>query len=419
MELADTDLADLEFWRRPLSERAAAFAALRARPDLAFFAEPEPPPGLTQGPGFYCLTRHAEVVEASRHPELFCSGKGTNIGDLPPEFLEFFGSMINLDDPRHARFRRIVSRAFTPRFLESLKADVSQIASEIVGGVAPRGECDFVTDVAALLPLRVIVDLMGIPRSEETFIFDRTNVILGFTDPEYVAADHPEKVIAALLTAGAELADVVREIGEDRVRHPRQDLTTALVTAEVDGEKLTTAELASFFILLVVAGNETTRNAIGHGLHLLTQHPDQRARWQANFDAIAPTAVEEIVRWASPVMHFRRTVTTDGARLGDHRFSEGDKVVLWYWSANRDESVFPDAERFDVTRKPNDHVGFGGPGPHFCLGSHLARREITVAFKELFRTLPDIHTTGEPDRPLSSFINGVKHLPAEWTPVSS
>ena len=370
-----------------------------------------------QGPGFYCLTRHAEVVEASRHPELFCSGQGTNIGDMPAEFLEFFGSMINLDDPRHARFRRIVSRAFTPRFLESLKADVAGIAADIVAGIAPRGECDFVTEVAALLPLRVIVDLMGIPRSEEKFIFDRTNVILGFTDPEYVPVGEPEQVIGKLLTAGAELAGVVREIGEDRIRNPQNDITTALVTAEVDGERLTTAELASFFILLVVAGNETTRNAIAHGLHLLSQHPDQQAAWQADFPAMAPTAVEEIVRWASPVIHFRRTVTADGARIGDHTFSEGDKVVLWYWSANRDERVFADAARFDLTRKPNDHVGFGGPGPHFCLGAHLARREITVAFEELFRTIPDIHTAGEPDRLLSAFINGIKHLPAEWTPV--
>jgi cytochrome P450 len=417
MELTDVDLSDMEFWKRPLSERAAAFAALRARPELPFFAEPAPPPGVPWGPGYFALTRYADVVEASRHPELFCSGKGTNIGDLPPEFLEFFGSMINLDDPRHARFRRIVSRAFTPRFLESLKADVVQIAADIVAGIAPRGECDFVTDVAALLPLRVIVDLMGIPRREEKFIFDRTNVILGFTDSEYVPAGEPEQVFAALLTAGAELADVVREIGEDRLRTPRDDITTALVRAEVDGERLTPSELASFFILLVVAGNETTRNAIGHGLHLLTRFPHERAKWQADFAGVAPTAVEEIVRWASPVIHFRRTVTTDGARLGDHVFSAGDKVVLWYWSANRDPSVFADPDCFDVTRRPNDHVGFGGPGPHFCLGAHLARREITAAFQELFRTLPDIHTTAEPDRLLSSFINGVKHLPAAWTPV--
>jgi methyl-branched lipid omega-hydroxylase len=417
MQLTEIDLSDLAFWGRPLDERAAAFATLRAQPELAFFAEPEPPPGMVRGPGYYCLTRHAEVTEASRHPELFCSGRGTNIGDMPPEFLEFFGSMINLDDPRHARFRRIVSRAFTPRFLESLKADVVEIAREIVAGIAPRGECDFVTEVAALLPLRVIVDLMGIPRHDEGFIFDRTNVILGFTDPEYVPVGEPENVVAALLTAGAELAEVVREIGEDRVRNPQNDLTTALVTAEVDGEKLTPSELASFFILLVVAGNETTRNAIAHGLHLLTQHPDQRARWQADYDSLALTAVEEIVRCASPVIHFRRTVTTDGARIGDHAFSEGDKVVLWYWSANRDEAAFSEPQCFDLTRKPNDHVGFGGPGPHFCLGAHLARREITVVFQELFRTMPDIRTVGEPDRLLSNFINGIKHLPVEWTPA--
>ncbi|MGH9057279.1 MAG: cytochrome P450 [Acidimicrobiales bacterium] len=413
------DLSDLEFWARPLDERAAAFAALRARPGPAFFAEPEPPPGMPQGRGYYALTRYAEVIEASRRPELFCSGRGTNIGDMPDEFLEFFGSMINLDDPRHARFRRIVSRAFTPRFLDSLKADVSSIAAEIVGGIAERGECDFVTEVAALLPLRVIVDLMGIPRSQERAIFDRTNIVLGFTDPEYVAAqDDPQAMITKLLTAGAELAEVVRQIGEDRVRNPQDDLTTALVSAEVDGERLTPAELASFFILLVVAGNETTRNAIAHGLHLLTLHAGERARWQADFAALAPTAVEEIVRVASPVIHFRRTATTDGTRIGNHEFSAGDKVVMFYWSANRDEAAFDHPERFDLSRKPNEHVGFGGPGPHFCLGAHLARREVTVVFDELFRTLPDIHSVGEPERLLSNFINGIKHLRAEWTPAA-
>jgi cytochrome P450 len=226
-------------------------------------------------------------------------------------------------------------------------------------------------------------------------------------------------VIGQLLTAGTELVQVVQEIGEDRVKNPANDLTTALVTAEVDGEKLTPTELASFFILLVVAGNETTRNAIAHGLHLLTRHPDQRARWQADFEGLAPTAVEEIVRVASPVIHFRRTVTQDGATIGDHTFSEGDKVVLWYWSANRDEATFSAPKGFDIGRKPNDHVGFGGPGPHFCLGAHLARREITVVFRELFRQLPDIQAAGEPDRLLSNFINGIKHLPAAWTPVAA
>jgi methyl-branched lipid omega-hydroxylase len=411
------DLSDLQFWARPPEDREAAFAALRAKPELAFFTEPEPPPGIPKGPGYYCLTRYAEVIEASRKPDMFCSGHGVNIGDMPPDLLEFFGSMINLDDPRHSRFRRIVSRGFTPRFLDSLKADVSNIAAEIVSGIAEKGEGDFVTDVAALLPLRVIVDMMGIPRSEEKFIFERTNVVLGFTDPEYVPDQDPTAMLGAILTAGTELAGVVREIGEDRVKNPRNDLTTALVTAEVDGERLSPAELASFFILLVVAGNETTRNAIAHGLNLLTLHPEQRRAWQADFESLAPSAVEEIVRVASPVIHFRRTVTTDGATIGDHSFSEGDKVVLWYWSANRDDSVFDDPGRFDLSRRPNDHVGFGGPGPHFCLGAHLARREITVTFRELFEKLPDIHAAGEPDRLLSNFINGIKHLPAEWTPA--
>jgi cytochrome P450 len=191
---------------------------------------------------------------------------------------------------------------------------------------------------------------------------------------------------------------------------------SALVVSEVDGEKLTPQELASFFVLLVVAGNETTRNAIAHGLVALTEHPEQKERWLADIDGMAPTAVEEIIRWASPVIHFRRTVTQDGTMLGGHEFSQGDRVVLWYWSGNRDEAVFTDPHVFDIGRTPNEHIGFGGPGPHFCLGAHLARREMTVMFTELLRRLPDIHATAEPARLRSGFINGIKHLPCAWTP---
>ena len=416
--LDELDLSDLDWWTRPIAEREEAFALLRNERPRSFFHEPDLGGYLPVGPGYWALTRHADVTEVSHRPDDFCSSRGTNITDLPPDFLEFFGSMINMDDPRHSRLRRIVSAGFTPKKLASLKNDVEGIAAEIVDGIAGKGECDFVTEVAALLPLRVIVDLMGIPRSEEKFIFDRSNVILGFTDPEYVAAkDDPMIATAAILTAGQELAQLVMALGEDRVKNPRNDLTTALVTAEVDGEHLTPMELASFFILLVVAGNETTRNAIAHGLHALTQHPDQRDKWLADFDALAPTAIEEIVRWATPVVHFRRTVTRDGVRLGDQEFSEGDKLVLWYGSANRDEDVFDDPNRFDVTRDPNPHVGFGGAGPHFCLGAHLARREMTVVFGELFRRLPDIHAVGEPARLRSNFINGIKHLRAEFQPT--
>jgi cytochrome P450 len=207
---------------------------------------------------------------------------------------------------------------------------------------------------------------------------------------------------------------MVQALAEERVRNPGDDLITKLVTADIDGESLRPDELASFFILLVVAGNETTRNAIAHGLFAFTEQPEQKSRWLADYDALAPSAVEEIVRWATPVIHFRRTVTQDGVRLGDHEFSSGDKVVLWYNSANRDEAVFDDPSRFDIGRQPNDHVGFGGPGPHFCLGAHLARREITVMFRELFSRLPDIRAVGEPQRLLSNFINGIKHLDVTW-----
>jgi methyl-branched lipid omega-hydroxylase len=420
LSVDEIDLTDMAFWTRPDEEREGAFATLREERPIAFFNEPETVLFPT-GPGYWSLARHADVLEVSKHPQLFCSGRGINIPDLPVEFMEFFSSMIAMDDPKHARLRRIVSAGFTPKMLNSMKADVEQAAAEVVDGIIEKGECDFVSEIAALLPLRIIVDLMGIPRSEELGIFHRSNVVIGFTDGEYVP-DNPDgtlnemAVTGALVTAGQELAQLVTELAEDRKRNPRNDLTTALVNAEVDGDSLTPQEIGSFFILLVVAGNETTRNAIAHGLHVLTEHPDQRQRLIDDYDALAPTAVEEIVRWASPVIHFRRTVTQDGVRVGDHTFNEGDKVVLWYNSANRDDAVINDPYTFDITRSPNEHVGFGGPGPHFCLGAHLARREITVMFRELFRRIPDIHATAPPDRLRSNFINGIKHLPAAFTP---
>ncbi len=414
MALDQIDLSDIEFWARPWADREDAFATLRAQSPIRFYEEPEIPM-LPKGPGYWALTRHADVLAASKQPDKFQSGKGTNIGDMPPDFLEFFGSMINMDDPKHARLRKIVSRVFTPKHLGAVMDQVETSAAEVIDAVIDKGSCDFVTDVAAVLPLRIIVDMMGIPRSQEQFIFDRTNVILGAGDPEYVPdQDNPGAIMTALLTAGQELAMLVQELGDQRVKDPQGDLITALMTADVDGDQLTPYEVGSFFILLVVAGNETTRNAIAHGLHVLTEHPEQKQLWMDDFDGLTNTAVEELVRWATPVIHFRRTVTTDGVRIGEHEFNEGDKVVLFYNSANRDEAVFKDPQTFDVRRSPNDHVGFGGPGPHFCLGAHLARREITVLFRELFRRMPGIHATGEPERLRSNFINGIKHLPAAW-----
>ena len=414
------DFSDLEFWGRPIEEREQAFALLRNENPVPFYSEPDEFPDLfPAGPGYYVLTKHKHILEASRQPEIFISGRSaTSIPDLPEEFNEFFGSMINMDDPKHARLRRIVSRGFTPKMLKSLEDGVQTAAEKIVDDVIGRGECDFVVDVAAKLPLKIICDMMGIPESDYQFIFERSNIILSGADPEYIPVDDPMAAMTVVLGAGQDLANMVAELGAYRRKNPTDDLTTKLVTADVDGEHLTDQELGSFFILLVVAGNETTRNAIAHGLHFLTQNPDQKQLWLSDFERYAPTAVEEIVRYASPVAWMRRSVTRDYTLEGGHELKEGDKVLLYYWSADRDEEVFTDPLRFDITRDPNPHVGFGGPGPHFCLGAHLARREITVMFRELFRRMPDIHAAGEPDRLLSSFINGIKHLPAQWTPAT-
>jgi len=410
LSLEDIRLGEVQFWSLPRDVREGAFATLRRERPISFHEEPEVP-FLGKGPGFWALTKHEDVLEVSRNPEVFSSARGgVTIIDQPPEFAEFFGSMIVMDDPRHARLRRIVSRSFTPGMLRKVEADVESAAREIIDTVADKGTCDFVTDIAAALPLKIICDMMGIPASEYRFVFDRTNIILGAGDPEYVA-DFAD-IVPATLQAGQELASLMADLVRVRRERPTDDLTSALVHAEVDGEKLTPAEIGSFFVLLVAAGNETTRNAISHGMKALCDYPDQRAVWSRDFAAVAPTAVEEIVRWASPLIHFRRTATRD-TELAGQTIRAGEKVVMFYSSANRDEAVFSEPYRFDVRRDPNDHVGYGGPGPHFCLGAHLARREITVMFRELLRRLPGLEITGEPAYLLSFFINGIKHLPCD------
>ena len=415
------DLSDLAFWERPWAERDGAFATLRRERPLGLFAEPDareasplaPPPG----PGYRAVTRHADVTEVSRNPDIYCSGKGAvSIPDLPPEMVEYFAGMISTDNPRHARLRRIVSAAFNPRMVRSIEDTIEVVADEVIARVSKDGGGDFVTEVAARLPLKIICDMMGVPESAYDTVFRCSNVILSNGDPEYIPEG--QDPIVALLGVGQELTDLMTEIAADRAANPTDDLTSALVNTNIDGEALTHAELASFFILLLTAGNETTRNAITHGLYYLTVNPDQRAVWQADVAGVTPTAVEEIVRYASPVIWMRRTVTTDTV-LGGEELHEGDKLLLFYNSANRDEDVFERPFDFDVRRQPNPHVGFGAAGPHFCLGAHLARREIDVMFRELFDKLPHIHSTSEPDRLRSNFINGIKHLSFDISPASA
>ncbi|MGZ7014611.1 MAG: cytochrome P450 [Acidimicrobiales bacterium] len=411
IDLAALRWDDPEMWIG--LDREAVFAAMRADHPVLWCDEPEIP-GFGQGPGFWSLSRYADIMEVSRNPQRFVSGQGTNIPDMPMEIAEFFGSMINMDAPRHTRLRLIVNRAFTPRRVARIDDQVQAKAEAIVAGVAERGECDFVSEIAAKLPLEIICDMMGIPPSEYQRVFELTNIILGAGDAEYT----PD--FMALMNAAVELSQMAQEIGRHCLDHPADDLTTAMMQAEVEGEdgtvhRLSAEELGSFFILLVAAGNETTRNAISHGMYALTTHPDQRQALAADFETAIPGAVEEIVRWATPVIHFRRTAVEDCV-IGGHDVKAGDKVVMWFNSANRDDAVFADPYRFDIARTPNEHVGFGAGGPHFCLGANLARREITVMFRELFRQLPDIEITGEPDYLQSIFIHGIKRMPCAFTP---
>lgn len=406
------DLSDLDgFWSAPTEHWQSVFELLRGRRELPFY--PEPQMGQSQpGRGFYAVTRLDDVVAASRRPEIFRSAEGIVVTDFQPETREFFDSMINTDNPRHARLRRIVSRDFTPRRLRALNDTVSDTARCIVDRVIDDGGADAVTDIAAQLPLQVICDMMGVPSSQHQFVFDRTNILLGPDDPEYIAA-HEDR-ITAMVKAGNDLAELVVDLGAYRADNPTDDVTSALVNARVEGERLTAQELASFFVLLVLAGNETTRNAISWGIHALTENPSQRAIWLDDLDVVTPTAVDEIVRWASPVIYMRRTLAHDW-QWGDQQLSAGDKLLLFYWAANRDPSHFVNPDCFDVRRSPNPHVGFGGPSPHFCLGANLARLEIAAMFRELLTRIPDVHTTAAPDRLRSMFINGIKHLPVEFT----
>lgn len=413
-----TDLPDINdpgFWQQSLADRMAAFATIRQAAPFARYSMTNP---LTDEVAEYrAVTRYADVVEISRHPETFCSGQGsTAIPDMPAEALEFFGSFIAMDDPRHARQRGIVARSFTPRRLQEVIDSVERICAEVVDDMCEKGEVDLVEAISAPFPLLVICDMMGIPRSEFGTVLDATNVILGSGDPEMTGSDD---LYGALLGAGSTLVALMDELAQERRKNPTDDLTSALVHADVGEDMLSPAELGPFFILLAVAGNDTTRTATSLGMHLLAENPDQRRIWQDDLATVTPTAVEEIVRCAAPVTFMRRT-TTKPVTLSGEELPEGERLILFYGAASRDPAVFDDPETFDVRRDPNPHLGFGGPGPHFCLGAHLARRELGLMFRELFNRLPDIEPVGDPvylgalGVPL---VSGVKHYPVRFTPT--
>jgi len=405
--------------------REGLFKTLRRDRPIAYFPLPEfmggadAFPDFDMGaPGVHILSKYKDIVDASRQPELFCSGKGaTSVIDLPMEMREYFGSMIEMDDPKHKRMRDIVNKAFTLRQVRQIEETIDAAAREIINTIGPKGEVDFVTECSSRLPLKVICDMMGVPESQYDFVFNASNTILGLGDPEYT--EDAENPMPQLMAAAMGLTQLATELAEQRLKEPTDDLLSALVNAEVDGERLAPYELGSFFILLLVAGNETTRNAISWGLKALTEYPDQKKMWMDNFDGVQRHAVEEIIRYASPVMFMRRTATRDGVVLGGQEFKEGDKFLLYYISGNRDEDVFDDPYNLNLRREPNNHIAFGGPGPHFCLGANLARQEIKVMFKELFQFLPDIEMAGDPQHLQSNFINGIKHMHAKFSARSA
>ncbi|MEW2356192.1 cytochrome P450 [Spirillospora sp. NPDC029432] len=401
----------MAFWDRPPEERLADFARLRELGRPVYFAEPRVPL-VRAGKGFHALVRHADVVAASRNAKVFSSEPAATSPEPPPWLAKILGTpMVNMDDPRHARLRRIVSRAFSPKMLAKIEADIEETAARIVDDVVAAGPDDFVEQVAARLPITVICSMMGVPERARPYVLSRIDAMTEYSGVRgSLASPRTLRLLYGNLRAIADLHRLVARLGRARRENPANDLVSALVNANPDGERLSVKELGSFFDLLLVAGNETTRNALSHGLRLLTDHPEQRELLLADYDARIGGAIEEIIRFASPIIQFRRTLKEDH-ELGGHPFQAGDKVVLYYLAANRDPEVFADPDRFDITRSPNPHVGFGGPGPHLCLGANLARMELKIMFRELYGRLPGLRASGAPEYLLSSFDNGITRLP--------
>jgi cholest-4-en-3-one 26-monooxygenase len=371
----------------------------RLRTEAPLYWQPE-----KAGQGFWCVTRYADLMAVSKDPLTFSSARGgTNIFDVSEEDLSMVRLlMLNMDPPKHNKFRRLVSTGFTARMVTQLEPHVREICRHLIDKVVERESFDFVTEIAAELPLLVIAELLGVPVADRHKVFEWSNSLVGFDDPEYRTSLETGKIASAQMWAYA------NQLAMERKEHPLGDLVSVLMEAEVDGDRLSEAEFDSFFLLLAVAGNETTRNLISGGMRALIEHPDERARVLAD-PSLLPTAIEELLRWVSPLIHFRRTATRD-VEMHGKTIREGDKVVIFYPSANNDERVFVNPQTFNVSRAPNEHLAFG-IGEHFCLGANLARLEIRLIFEEMLRRLPDLELAGSVRRLRSNFINGIKAMP--------
>ena len=401
------DLADPNHYADGIPH--ALIAQLRRTSPIVWVDEPATGtfPG---GPGYWLVLRHADVSHVSRNPMIFSSWQGTSFlrDPKPSDVAVLRRMMLNMDPPEHTKLRKIVNRAFTPQAIRRQLADsITRHARDVVDLVCELGKIDFLTDVAAEMPLRVLADVLGVPTEDRHLLYKWTNALVGLDDPEY---GDPQAFLAAFV----EMFSYARQRTAEKRARPGDDVWSTIVTAEVNGERLSDDDLDRFFQLLVIAGNDTTRNLIANTLLTLSSHPGQLARLRADLGLI-PSAIEEVLRYAPSVIQFRRTATQD-AELAGQQISAGDKVIINYASANRDEAVFADPDRFDIGRDPNPHISFGD-GTHFCLGANLARLQARTLLSELFSRLPDITATGTPTRLRSSFMNGIKHLTAEFTPA--
>ena len=361
------------------------------------------------GPPFWCVVSYDDLKHVSRNPLLFSSeARGSTMQELQGDDLNMVRAiMLNMDPPKHVKYRRLVQRGFTPQMIAKQEAYLRGLARQIVDKVAPKGECEFVAELASELPLQVICELMGVPQSERSKIFELTNRLIGFDDPEFNTSLEDAGV------ASVELFGIAMELAKRYQAHPEDNLTTLLLTKEVEGEELSELDFCSFFLLLLVAGSETTRTVTVNGFRELLAHPDQ-LQMLIDDPGLIPSAVEEILRYEPAVIHFRRTAMQD-TELRGKKIRKGDKVVLWYPSANRDETVFNEPDRFDIKRSPNEHLSFG-IGEHFCLGANLARLELQLIFEEITRRLREPEIVGEPRRLRSNFINGVKEMNIRYRP---
>ncbi|CKH64192.1 cytochrome P450 [Mycolicibacterium smegmatis] len=405
-EYSPFDITSHEFWSRPFAVRDETFAQLRAAEGLSWH-QPLSTLFDVEEPGFWALTRRADIQFVSQHPELFTSAQGVALDPMPADVQKFATFFLMMDPPEHTVYRRLISSAFTPRNVRRIEEQIHANAVDVVDQLIGVGNVDFVEACSAQLPMRTISDMLGVPKADQPALAKAAEKLFSMSDDEYSSLE--ERAVATINEIML-ISNTGVELAKFRRANPGDDLMTSIVNAEVDGHRLTDEEIGAFLILLASAGNDTTKQTTTHAMMALAAHPDQRDWLMADFDGRIGSAVEEFVRWATPVIQFARFATED-VEVAGQTIRAGEKVGLFYCSANRDEAVFTDPQRFDLSRSPNPHLGFGGGGPHFCLGNQLAKTELRNLFRELLTRLKTIEF-GEPELLHSSFVHGIKRVPA-------